>query len=135
MASPASVPTPASSLPLRGASPRVIRDALTIPEDRAEFDREYERALATAAETMELAGVHALVEQWRRRAWVTHDLEAYQRMADRVDRLRRCEDVPSETRWPPWRTQVGGRRSVDVPCLALVHLARSVMKGVTAVAM
>jgi hypothetical protein len=44
---------------------------------------------------MELAGVHALVEQWRRRAWETHDLEAYQRMMDRVDRLRRGEDVPS----------------------------------------
>ena len=88
-------PTPASSLPPQGASPRAIRDALTIPEDRTEFDREYKRALATAAETMELAGVHALVERWRRRAWVTHDRAAYQRMMDRVDRLRRGEDVPS----------------------------------------
>jgi hypothetical protein len=62
---------------------------------RAEFDREYKRALVTAAETMELAGVHALVEQWRRRAWVTNDLEVYQRMMDRIDRLRRGEDVSS----------------------------------------
>jgi hypothetical protein len=98
MASPVGAPTPptpASSLPPQDASPRAIRDALTIPEDRTEFDREYKRALATAAETMELAGVHALVERWRRRAWVTHDRAAYQRMMDRVDRLRRGEDVPS----------------------------------------
>jgi hypothetical protein len=73
----------------------VIRDSLTIPEDRDEFDREYKRALATAAETMELAGVHAMLEQSRRRAWVTHDLKAYQRMMDRVERLRRSEALPS----------------------------------------
>ncbi len=95
MASPVSAPTPASSLPPQGASPRAIRDALTIPENRTEFDREYKRALATAAETMELAGVHALLEQWRRRAWVTHDLQRYQLMMARIDRLRRGEDVPS----------------------------------------
>ena len=83
MASPVGAPTTASSLPPQGASPRVIRDSLTIPEDRDEFDREYRRALATAAETMELAGVHVMLEQWRRRAWVTHDLEVYQRMMDR----------------------------------------------------
>lgn len=88
-------PTPASSLPPQGASPRVIRDSLTIPEDRDEFDREYRRALATAAETMELAGVHVMLEQWRRRAWVTHDLEVYQRMMDRVERLRRGEALSS----------------------------------------
>jgi uncharacterized membrane protein len=73
----------------------VIRDSLTIPEDRDEFDREYKRALATAAETMELAGVHAMLEQWRCRAWVIHDLEVYQRMMDRVERLRRGEALPS----------------------------------------
>jgi ABC-type glutathione transport system ATPase component len=73
----------------------VIRDSLTIPEDRDEFDREYRRALATAAETMELAGVHAMLEQWRRRAWVTHDLEVYQRMMDRVERLRPGEALSS----------------------------------------
>ncbi|HEX4102225.1 MAG TPA: DUF6247 family protein [Pseudonocardiaceae bacterium] len=43
MASPLGASTPASSLPPQGASPRAIRDALTIPEDRAEFDREYKR--------------------------------------------------------------------------------------------
>lgn len=95
MVSPVGAPTPASSLPPPGASPRVIRDSLTIPEDRDEFDREYKRALATAAETMELAGVHAMLEQWRRRAWVTHDLEVYQRMMDRVERLRRGEVLSS----------------------------------------
>lgn len=95
MASPVGTFLPASSLPPQGASPRTIRDSLTIPEDRAEFDHEYKRALVTAAETMELAGVHAMLEQWRRRAWVTHDLEMYQRMMDRVGRLRRGEDVPS----------------------------------------
>lgn len=95
MASPVGTPTPASSLPPQGASPRAIHDSLTISEDRAAFDREYKRALVTAAETMELAGVHAMLEQWRRRAWVTHDLEVYQRMMDRVDRLRRGEDVSS----------------------------------------
>lgn len=68
---------------------------MKIPEDRTEFDREYQLALATAAETLELAGVRALLEQWRRRAWITHDLDAYQRMMDRVNRLRRGEDVPS----------------------------------------
>lgn len=95
MASPVGAPIPASSLPPQGASPRAIRDSLTISEDRAEFDREYKRALVTAAETRELAGLHAMLEQWRRRGWVTHDLEAYQRMMDRVDRLRRGEDVSS----------------------------------------
>ncbi len=82
-------------MPPQGASPRAIRDSLTISEDRAEFDCEYKRALVTAAETIELAGVHAMLEQWRRCRWVTHDHEVYQRMMDRVDRLRRGEDVSS----------------------------------------
>ncbi len=43
MVSPVGAPTPASSLPPQGASPRAIRDALMIAEDRAEFDREYQR--------------------------------------------------------------------------------------------
>ncbi len=34
MATPAGASTPAGSLPPQGASPRAIRDALTIPEDR-----------------------------------------------------------------------------------------------------
>lgn len=76
-------PRPARSA--AGRLPRAIRDSLTIPEDRAEFDREYKRELATATEMMELAGVHALLEQWRRRAWVTHDFEVYQRMIDRLE--------------------------------------------------
>ncbi len=45
MVSPVSALNPASSLPPQGASPRAIRDALTITEDRAEFDREYQREL------------------------------------------------------------------------------------------
>jgi hypothetical protein len=44
---------------------------------------------------MELAGVHAMLEQWRRRAWVIRDLEVYQRMMDRVERLWRGEVLSS----------------------------------------
>lgn len=55
MVCPVSALNPASSLPPQGASPRAIRDALTITEDRAEFDREYQRALDRAAHQVAVA--------------------------------------------------------------------------------
>ena len=78
-----------------GASPRAIRAAL-ITEEREEFDQAYRRALADAAETLELAGVLDTLEHWRRRAIMSADPQAYRRMLRRAAHLLSGEDVPED---------------------------------------
>ncbi|MGQ0776343.1 MAG: DUF6247 family protein [Pseudonocardiales bacterium] len=88
-------PIPAIPPPPEGASPRAIRAAL-IAEERAEFDQAYRRALAEAAETLELASVLDTLEHWRRRAIMSADPQAYRRMLRRAAQLLSADEVPED---------------------------------------
>ena len=70
----------AVKLPFANASPAEIRVAL-LPEERADFDREYRWALQVAAESLTLDELHETLECWRRVAWMTQsDPAAHRRM-------------------------------------------------------
>lgn len=96
-------PPPASPAPSRpippipplpaGAGPGAIRAAL-IAEEREEFDQDYRRALTQAGETLELADVLDTLEHWRRRAIMSADPTAYQRMLRRAAQLLSGDEVP-----------------------------------------
>ena len=84
--------------PIPASAPRAIRAALT-GEGIGHFDREYRQAMADAAESLDLSGVLATLERWRRVAWSTQDdPDAHQRMLDNADRLSASEDVTAV----PW---------------------------------
>ncbi len=66
--------------PFANASPADIRAAL-LPEEQPDFDREYQRALQVAAESLTLDELHETLECWRRVAWMTqNDPAAHRRM-------------------------------------------------------
>jgi hypothetical protein len=96
MSSPAATDTSAlPPLPLPGATPREIRAALH-PEYRAEFDRDYQEALAEAGRTLDLAGVHDTVEHWRVRSWVTRDKQEHRRVVRRAVELLTGQQPPAD---------------------------------------
>lgn len=78
------------------ASPRAIRDAL-IDEERTEFERDYQAAMAEASRTLDLTGVLDVLRSWRHIAWITqrHGPEAHRRMLNTAARLLAGEDVPT----------------------------------------
>ena len=88
-------PIPAIPPLPEGAGPRAIRAAL-LAQEQEEFDQAYRRALAEAAETLELAGVLDTLEHWRRRAIMSADPQAYRRMLCRAARLLSGDDVPED---------------------------------------
>lgn len=83
------------SLPLPGATPRAIRDALH-PEHRDAFDRDYQAALTEAAESLELGDVLDIVEHWRTRAWVTRDPDEHRRVVRRAAELLTGAEPPED---------------------------------------
>jgi hypothetical protein len=96
MSSPAVTPSAAlPPLPLPGATPREIRAALH-PEHREEFDREYQAALVEAGRTLDLAGVHDTVENWRIRAWITRDKQEHRRVVRRAVELLTGQEPPAD---------------------------------------
>lgn len=78
------------------ATPQAIRAAL-VDVERARFEREYRTAMAEATRTLDLTGVLAVLENWRRIAWITHrhGADAHRRMLDAAARLAAGEDVPT----------------------------------------
>jgi hypothetical protein len=82
------------ALPLEGATPREIREALH-PEYRDDFDRDYRAALDEAGTSLDLAGVLETVESWRRRCWFTRDRDSYRQSMRRAAELLTGE-VPPE---------------------------------------
>ncbi|MBA3741338.1 MAG: hypothetical protein H0X00_00040 [Sporichthya sp.] len=48
-----------------------------LPEEHEEFDRDYRRALASAADSLDLAEVLRILEHWRLRVIISSDPEAY----------------------------------------------------------
>jgi hypothetical protein len=72
---------------LVASSPGEIRAALT-GQEVADFDREYRRTMADAAESLDLSGVLSMLRRWRRIAWSTQDdPDAHRHMLASADRL------------------------------------------------
>lgn len=84
--------------PFADASPAQVRAAL-IPEDVAEFDRQWSAVMATATETLDLTGVHRTLQSWRRIAWLTtaNGPDGYRRMLARADRTLRTGELPPDS--------------------------------------
>jgi hypothetical protein len=92
--------------PAPGATPREIRAALT-GEELGQFDREYRKVMAEATETLDLSGVHAMLERWRRVAWSAgDDPAAHAHMLAAAARLSAGEDVPVVP-WEQARARLG----------------------------
>ncbi|MGH3932728.1 MAG: DUF6247 family protein, partial [Pseudonocardiaceae bacterium] len=60
--------TTAVKTPFADASPAEIREAI-LPEDRPQFDRNFQRALDAAAATLRLDELERFLAHWRRLAW------------------------------------------------------------------
>lgn len=87
---------PPRSRNYQDASPREVRAAL-VPEERPDFDQQWRRAMAVAADSLDLAEVHRVLDSWRRRATITEHLghSGYRDMlALAEERLRTGEPAP-----------------------------------------
>jgi hypothetical protein len=82
-------------LPLPGATPGEIRAALH-PEYRGAFERDYRDALDEAARSLDLAGVHDVVEHWRIRSWITRDAAEHRRVVRRAAELLTGSEPPGD---------------------------------------
>lgn len=92
--------------PVSVTSPREIRAAL-VGEEAGNFDREYRQAMADAAESLDLSGVLAMLERWRRVAWsIRDDPDAHRRMLENADRLSSGENVATVP-WQQVKTRLG----------------------------
>jgi uncharacterized protein DUF6247 len=93
-------PTP-DRPPFTDASPAQVRAAL-LPEDAAEFDRQWQDVMARATRELDLSEVHRTLNRWRRVAWVTTATgpERYRAVLASADqRLRTGERHPEATSW------------------------------------
>ena len=95
-------PANAGRPPFADASPAELRAAL-IPEDAAEFDRQWREVMTRATENLDLAEVLATLESWRRIAWLTsaNGPAGYRRILAKVKHLQRTGELPAGT--VPWR--------------------------------
>ena len=92
--------------PVSASTPREIRAALT-GEEIGHFGREYRRAMADAAESLDLSGVLAMLERWRRVAWSTrNDPDAHRWMLESARRLSSGEDVTTVA-WEQVKAEFG----------------------------
>ena len=66
--------------------PQLCSAALA-PDDAAVFDLQWREAMATAVETLDLTGVHAVLDAWRPVAWLTsaRGVVGYRRILDRAE--------------------------------------------------
>lgn len=87
--------SPVPALP-PDTSPAAIRDAL-IDEERAEFERAYQEAMAEAAETLDLTKVLDVLRNYHRIAWLTQrqGVEAHRRMLNNVAHAMRTGEAPT----------------------------------------
>lgn len=81
---------------LASSTPRAIRDAL-VGSERMEFERRYAEEMAAAAQSLDLTGVLAVLDSFRKVAEITqrHGDEAHHRMLARVADLQQGRDVPT----------------------------------------
>jgi hypothetical protein len=88
------------------STPREIRAALS-GQEVADFDREYRRTMADAAESLDLSGVVSMLQRWQRVAWSSQDdPEAHRHMLASADRLRAGGDVVTES-WQQTKARLG----------------------------
>jgi hypothetical protein len=64
----------------------VLRAALA-PEDAATFDEQWRAAMAAAVDTLDLTGVHEVLDAWRPVAWLTsaRGVAGYRRVLARAE--------------------------------------------------
>jgi hypothetical protein len=92
--------------PVSASTPREIRAALTGAEV-ADFDREYRRTMADAAESLDLSAVLSMLRRWQRIAWSTQDdPDAHRHMLACADRLNTGGAVATES-WQQTKTSLG----------------------------
>jgi len=74
----------------KDASPGEVKAAL-VPEERSDFDEQWRKALADAADSLDLTEVHEVLNSWRRRATITTHLghDGYRQMLARAERILR----------------------------------------------
>jgi hypothetical protein len=89
-----------------GASPAAIRDGL-LEGDRPAFDAAYGAALDEARRTYELAPVHTTLEEWRRRAILQSDPEAFRRAVRRAAEFYTGKAVPDDEPFDVTRAHAG----------------------------
>ena len=84
-------------VPFADASAAQVLAAL-IPEEAREFDEQWPAAMTEATETLDLNPVLALLESWRRVAWITAESgrDAHRRMYRRAAQLLSGDPVPTD---------------------------------------
>jgi Family of unknown function (DUF6247) len=80
---------------LASASPAALR-AVLLPEDVDRFDGEWQAAMATATESLELGAVQAFLRRWRLIARLTVGLghDGYRRMLAEAEQRTRSGELP-----------------------------------------
>jgi hypothetical protein len=103
------MPVPAASdgdRPLSAIAPRNIRAAL-IGSEVADFDSEYRRVMAEAAESLDLSPVLSMLIRWQRVALSARDnLDAHRHMLAAAARLNAGDAVATES-WQQTRARLG----------------------------
>lgn len=94
--------------PFADASPAEVRAAL-IPEEAAEFERDWRAVLARAAETLELSEVLETLESWRLVAQLTAVAgpEGHRAMYRRAAGRLTGEDIPADEPLPRTKARLG----------------------------
>lgn len=103
-ASAQTAPRPHPLLP--GASPATIRDWL-LPEDRDRFVAEYRSALDDARQTLQLAAVQGVVEQWRRIAMAQSDPAGFRKAVRAAAALMTGDGSPEDEPFEVTRAKAG----------------------------
>jgi len=90
------------------ASPAQVRAAL-IPEEAAEFDHQWREVMTKATEALDLTEVLAVLESWRRVAWLTtaNGPDAHRRMYRRAAARLANEDILDDEPLPRTKARLG----------------------------
>jgi hypothetical protein len=85
-----------------------VRAAL-IPEEAAEFEREWREAMARATDTLDLSEVLATLESWRRvaRLTVVQGVQAHRAMYRRAAARLGGEDIPADESLTQTKARLG----------------------------
>ena len=95
--------------PFADASPARVRAAL-IPEEVAEFDRQWAEVMARATRELDLTEVLETLEAWRRVAWITtaNGPGRHRRMlAGAEERMRTGERHAGAVPWEQLKAELG----------------------------